>query len=1322
MRRNAFAKGIAFGIIIVFIGMCLGPAVQSSSSGTAVLKEPSPIKERTSCGSRGQFYAYDLFTYYICTFDLDAVIHNVAYAGIYFLSGGDINESGTWYAVSYSGGLYSINKDTGACTYIAYTIPLDTLTYDTHTGTWYTSDSLNNFYMIDIASGAMTYIGNFGIANVMTNLMCDTNGTLYGFSTYSFDSALYSIDKATGASTLIGDTGTYVTGANFDRNNGTLYVATYDIGAATSNLAVCDPGTGAVVVINQFSPMDEISMLIIPYSLVHYDHDVGVKEIKAPFSGTAGIITPEITVKNYGLNNEYFPTEVTISRKVYSDYMLQDFEGSFPPAGWTVQTIYGGSWHRNDYWSTPRPNMAGTGYCADADMQMEQNAPMLTLLTTPPINLSTAPDAVLDVDSYEYVYYNDILLIDISIDGGNTWNNLYNVTSTYEYGQYHHLNLNLSAYAGNPDVRIRFGYFAPYTTDWYWEIDNVKIRSYVWSLEYDQQVNTSLGTMQTTNLTFPAWTPADLGVAENVNVEYKCDAQTLLTGDQQPQNDMKEKTFTLHYGYFHDVALTSITSPNSGPAQTMPVSIVLENHGQNAENASVKVQIEKIANTTVIYHEDFSGGVLPPDWGTTDPSNWYVTYSNYAGGVAPELLFNWYPEIVTTGSMCHTGPIDTTGYSALQLSFKQDVNDFLSDYTLEVWASQDGGSTWSNVYTQAGGPYGPTTTTVSLAGGSPNLEVAFVFIGDSYNINYWYIDDVKIESFQMSPEYNQSTIVSINPGQTMNVSLPDWTPEDRPILTTMNYLINASVSLNISDENPLDNTHMKFITLSYDHDVGVTKITEPTNPYGPYSIFWQGYYFPDESWAFEISGKSLHDLCYDDFSGLSEPITEIMWRGLSLGYDNGWYQTNPNMTFDITFYEDNGGQPGTIIKTYSNLVPYYYFWGEHYNGSPMYIWDVALPEEMEISSGWISIQSQIPADNGNLMWATGPQGSFNAYQRQGDVLVPLGKNMAFDLETKYGQGPTAWRPGTYQVAAIVKNFGTYQESNIPVEAKITHTSNNTVIYDETTTIPGLTPFETLPVAFSNFTIPYVDGWQGTYKLEIWTALPGDDHPDNDKKTFTFKVDFEIPPPPITNHTFSGTMGDNGWYVSNVTITFTYQDPGPPMPFDDGPHGVNHTYYKLQNEDNWTEYRAPVVVSVSGMFNLSYYSVDKMNVSEPVKGPFPFKIDKNTPVFINFTVTPENLLKTKWLLNATVSDQTSGVARVEFYVDGGFVSTVTSPIGGSWIFEYQGDGKTAQAIVYDNAGNSAMSNQINTLALFPDNQPTQYPNGMLSIQQRLLRQQ
>jgi hypothetical protein len=322
----------------------------------------------------------------------------------------------------------------------------------------------------------------------------------------------------------------------------------------------------------------------------------------------------------------------------------------------------------------------------------------------------------------------------------------------------------------------------------------------------------------------------------------------------------------------------------------------------------------------------------------------------------------------------------------------------------------------------------------------------------------------------------------------------------------------------------------------------------------------------------------------------------------------------------------------------------------------------------------------------------------------------------------------AWPPATYPVKATVKNIGvTFPETDIPVYAKLTHVDNSTVVYTADTIVPGpLAPGDAISVTFPDFTIYNLTAWEGKYKLEIWTALPGDEVPSNDKKSMTFQIGIIDVIPPITNHTLTGTLGLNNWYVSNVVITLTAIDPAPPVKFGPKPpSGVNHTYYKLHAADPWIEYTgSPVTVSTDGNYALYYYSVDKGTPGYPfntetVKGPFNFKMDKTAPT-IDLTVLALNAMKNKWLLNATVADATSGVAKVEFYVDDVLIGNVSAP--GPYVWTYKGKGKVAQAIVYDLAGNSAMSAQVNEYIPDVYSQQLLNPNlgQQVSFQQILLQ--
>ena len=177
-------------------------------------------------------------------------------------------------------------------------------------------------------------------------------------------------------------------------------------------------------------------------------------------------------------------------------------------------------------------------------------------------------------------------------------------------------------------------------------------------------------------------------------------------------------------------------------------------------------------------------------------------------------------------------------------------------------------------------------------------------------------------------------------------------------------------------------------------------------------------------------------------------------------------------------------------------------------------------------------------------------------------------------------------------------------------------------------------------------------------------------------------------PPVTTHELDGTMGENDWYISDVTITLTAEDDN---------SGVDYTMISIDG-GAFEEYIAPVVVSDDGEHEFEYYSVDNAGNEEPVNGPFDFKIDQTPPTC---DLTSEKISFNKWLFTADCDDATSGMDKVEFYlsIDGGdytLEATVTSP---PYEYEYTGlKNITVKAIAYDMAGLTSEDTAVSTTEL------------------------
>ncbi|MGQ9586961.1 MAG: OmpL47-type beta-barrel domain-containing protein [Thermoplasmata archaeon] len=140
--------------------------------------------------------------------------------------------------------------------------------------------------------------------------------------------------------------------------------------------------------------------------------------------------------------------------------------------------------------------------------------------------------------------------------------------------------------------------------------------------------------------------------------------------------------------------------------------------------------------------------------------------------------------------------------------------------------------------------------------------------------------------------------------------------------------------------------------------------------------------------------------------------------------------------------------------------------------------------------------------------------------------------------------------------------------------------------------------------------------------------------------------------PETTVTLDGTMGLEGWFLSNVTVTLTATG---------GQGGIDYTMYRVDG-GMWTTYAGPFAISGEGVHTLEFYSVDNAGNEEPVQSA-EVKIDLRAPV------TSASLSGTGsgewWSSDVTVTltaddGAGSGVDITVYIVDGGYEQTYSSP--------------------------------------------------------------
>ncbi|CAJ35970.1 OmpL47-type beta-barrel domain-containing protein [Methanocella arvoryzae] len=167
--------------------------------------------------------------------------------------------------------------------------------------------------------------------------------------------------------------------------------------------------------------------------------------------------------------------------------------------------------------------------------------------------------------------------------------------------------------------------------------------------------------------------------------------------------------------------------------------------------------------------------------------------------------------------------------------------------------------------------------------------------------------------------------------------------------------------------------------------------------------------------------------------------------------------------------------------------------------------------------------------------------------------------------------------------------------------------------------------------------------------------------------------------PVTTHSLSGTIGSDGWYTSDVTMTLSASD---------GLSGVKGIEYSTDGT-TWTAYTAPVTFSAEGVTTVYYRSIDNADNLEANKS-VTFKSDKTQPSTTLTLSRPAD--SRKWYnapvdISFTAEDATSDVKTIYYQL-------VVNGVAGSWMTYTPGtsvniasEGNTSvKYYSVDNAGN------------------------------------
>lgn len=134
-------------------------------------------------------------------------------------------------------------------------------------------------------------------------------------------------------------------------------------------------------------------------------------------------------------------------------------------------------------------------------------------------------------------------------------------------------------------------------------------------------------------------------------------------------------------------------------------------------------------------------------------------------------------------------------------------------------------------------------------------------------------------------------------------------------------------------------------------------------------------------------------------------------------------------------------------------------------------------------------------------------------------------------------------------------------------------------------------------------------------------------------------------PPVTLATLDGKLGQNGWYISPVTLVLTASDPDVASAFTSG---VASTNFSLDSGATWLVYnpQRPPIFSADGKYSIQYRSTDVAGNVEAAK-TLTFNIDQTAPT-LACSVSPDVLWPPDHKLvniaaSVNVQDATSGPA-------------------------------------------------------------------------------
>jgi len=149
-------------------------------------------------------------------------------------------------------------------------------------------------------------------------------------------------------------------------------------------------------------------------------------------------------------------------------------------------------------------------------------------------------------------------------------------------------------------------------------------------------------------------------------------------------------------------------------------------------------------NIVCLFEDYFDANIT--QWTVVGPlglTNWSWQSTNNALGTAVgELQFSWDPSFV--GDSYIMSPVIPSAGQSLFINFNHYVDYWGAGLTVGCAYTVDGGTTWTTIWDVVDPPgnVGPELIQLASVPGDANFQLGFFYTGDSFQIDYWYVDDV----------------------------------------------------------------------------------------------------------------------------------------------------------------------------------------------------------------------------------------------------------------------------------------------------------------------------------------------------------------------------------------------------------------------------------------------------------------------------------------------------------------------------------------------------------------------------------------------------